>query len=63
MKKAIINSLLLFVFIVINSFPQVPQTISYQGVLKDNNGALVNSSQALTFKLYKTETNGSAIWT
>jgi hypothetical protein len=63
MIKAIVYSLLLFVFIINNLYSQIPQTINYQGVLKDNNGVLVNSSQALTFKLYETETNGSIVWT
>ncbi len=46
------------------AFPQVPRTISYQGILTDGNGTPVSDGDyELTFKLYDVETGGSALWT
>jgi phage-related tail fiber protein len=62
MKKWII----IFIFIVlsIKSEAQIPQLISYQGVLTDNSGVIVaDASYSITFKLYTVSTAGSAIWT
>ncbi len=43
---------------------QVPNTISYQGLLMDAGGAVVpDANYSLTFKLYTVATGGSAIWT
>ena len=42
---------------------QIPQTISYQGVLTDASGIVVpDGSYGLTFKLYDLETGGTALW-
>lgn len=42
----------------------IPQTINFQGVLKDASGNIVtNGDYNLTFKLYETETGGSPLWT
>ncbi len=62
MKNFVTTLLLLLVFIVCETFAQVPAKINYQGVLKDNAGNLVNGSKSLTFKLYKVATNGTALW-
>ncbi|MCL5029274.1 MAG: hypothetical protein M1480_09690 [Bacteroidetes bacterium] len=43
-------------------FGQVPSTISYQGVLTNNNGTPLNGSYTMQFGLYTTSTGGSAIW-
>src|SRR5438552_6590928 len=40
---------------------QVPRTISYQGVIK-NNGVLINESPHITVALYDSPTGGSAIY-
>ena len=43
---------------------QIPQTLSYQGVLTDNSGVNVtDGNYDLTFNLYAVETGGSALWT
>lgn len=43
---------------------QVPQTISYQGVLTDASGNLVSDgSYNLTFKLYDVTSGGTPLWT
>lgn len=42
----------------------VPQTLSYQGVLRDGVGnAVSDGSYDLTFRLYNVESGGSALWT
>jgi len=53
--------LILFAGIV---FGQVPQTISYQGILTDANGKTVpDGNYNLAFKLYDAASGGSALWT
>jgi hypothetical protein len=48
----------------INLYSQIPQLISYQGVLTDNSGNLVSDgSYNLTFNLYTVAVGGSSIWT
>ena len=43
---------------------QIPQTLSYQGVLKDTGGMNVpNGDYQLTFNLYPVQTERLAIWT
>lgn len=53
-------------FIIILAFTalaQVPNKISYQGILTDQNGQIVlNNDYTLTFKLYDTIIGGSALW-
>lgn len=42
----------------------IPQTINFQGVLKDASGNIVpNGDYNLTFKIYNVETGGTALWT
>lgn len=47
-----------------NSFAQgIPETINYQGILKDASGVVVpNGDYNLTFKLYDVGSGGSSIW-
>lgn len=41
----------------------IPETINYQGVLKDASGVVVpNGDYTLAFKLYDVESGGTAIW-
>lgn len=52
----------LFTLIVFSSFCQVPQTLSYQGLLTDNAGVpLTDGSYAVTFRFYAAATGGVAI--
>src|SRR4030043_450872 len=45
-------------------FSQIPQTLSYQGVLKDCGGNIApNGTYNLTFRLYNTGTGWVALWT
>lgn len=42
----------------------IPQTINFQGVLKDASGNIVpNGDYNLTFKIYNAESGGTALWT
>lgn len=62
MKKA----LLLGLFIAIASpiWGQVPQTMSYQGILTDASGGLVaDGNYSLTFRIYDASTGGNQLWT
>ncbi|MBN1480275.1 tail fiber domain-containing protein [candidate division KSB1 bacterium] len=63
MKRSIF---FLSLFCVVTSvvFAQIPQTISYQGVLSDATGAPVaDGNYTLVFKLYASATGGTALWT
>jgi len=53
---------LLLIFANCNLLAQVPNTISYQGVLKDANGIPLTGSYNLLFKIYQSETGGTEIW-
>ncbi len=62
MKKL---SLILFVLIIITqfTFSQVPQKISFQGILTDSEGTVVaDGDYSLKFKLYDAATNGTTLW-
>jgi hypothetical protein len=62
MKRILFLSALLFVLAVQVSLEQIPQTISYQGVLTDANGkAVPDGDYSLTFKLYDV-TGGVELW-
>ncbi len=64
MKRSVI--LTVFSLLVLGQFGwgQVPQTISYQGVLRDASGNIVdNGTYTLRFKLYNVEVGGSALGT
>lgn len=56
--------LIMVLFSINQSYSQIPQLISYQGVLTDNSGNLVSDgSYNLTFNLYTVSVGGSSIWT
>jgi len=65
MKKTVLFFVVLITLISIsNIYSQgIPQTINYQGVLKDASGVVVpNGDYSLTFKLYDLPSGGSALW-
>jgi hypothetical protein len=43
-------------------FSQVPQTMGYSGKLTDGNGSFINGQVNITFRLYGTQTGGTALW-
>jgi len=62
MKILLVKAILILTLI--NSFGQVPQTLSYQGLLTDNSGVPVaDGSYAVTFRFYSAATGGTAIAT
>jgi YVTN family beta-propeller protein len=50
-------------FLAVVAWGAVPQTINYQGYLKNTDGSPVNTSVSVVFSLYTTASGGSAIWT
>lgn len=66
MKRITIFFVLLFVgMITCEIIAQgIPQTINFQGVLKDASGNIVsNGDYNITFKIYDAESGGTALWT
>jgi hypothetical protein len=63
--KSIYTILFIVAFSSIVSFSQtIPQTLNYQGVLKDGSGVILpNGNYSITFKLYNSANGGSALWT
>ncbi len=62
MKKSFV---LLMIFFTLSGITQaqIPQTISYQGVLTDSNGELITSNGLrLTFQFYSTAEGGEPLW-
>ena len=63
MKKILNFTVLFSVLIVSLAFAQIPQTMSYQGVLTGADGnPVADGSVSLTFKLYANATGGTALW-
>ena len=63
-SNLIIFSVMLFCMTCFNAFGQQVKKISIQGFLKDGTGkAVTDGNQDITFKLYTTETGGTAAWT
>ena len=55
---------ILLIAVVQLSAQTIPQTINYQGVLKDVSGVVVpNGDYNIAFNLYDVETGGGALWT
>jgi trimeric autotransporter adhesin len=62
--KSISTLIIVFsLFFTTLSYAQIPQTISYQGVLTDGSGNPLTSTHNLQFSLFSTTTGGSALWT
>ena len=63
-KPVLIIAVLIILMSISNIYSQgIPQTINYQGVLKDASGIVVpNGDYSLTFKLYDLPSGGSALW-
>ncbi len=53
----------LFALLVISAAAQIPETISFQGILKDNNGDVVtDGSYAMEFQLFDAISSGTSVW-
>ena len=63
MKRTIILASISVLCLLQTGWGQVPRTISYQGVLKDNNDAIVTDGQYdLTFRLFDVVEFGTPLW-
>jgi len=63
MKKWIFITLIFIAILVTFAHAQIPQTMSYQGVLTGVDGkAVQDGDYAITFRLYDTATRGNALW-
>lgn len=60
MKKLLLS--LVAILFAINAYAQ-PSTITYQGVLTNASGELIDGSRDITFKIYNASSGGSALWT
>lgn len=63
MKHFQLNLILIFVLCINVLQAQIPQTMNFQGVLKDNNGQPVTDTKFMEFRVYTNETGGTPIWT
>ncbi|MCX7737382.1 MAG: hypothetical protein N2319_11815 [Candidatus Kapabacteria bacterium] len=66
MKKVLLLSLIVLISLIAtpfsNVFAQLPKQLSWQGVVRDNNNAVLNQSVPMTFAIYEQEFGGSPIW-
>ncbi len=54
---------LILLFVAVTSYSQVPETMSFQGILNDSNGDVVSDdSYTLEFELYDALTAGTKVW-
>jgi hypothetical protein len=64
MLRSITVFMLLLIFLSGAGLSQIPQTMSYQGVLRDGSGVIVpNDDYNLTLRIYNTSSGGTALWT
>ena len=63
MKSIKVFCLLIFVFSFSSTEAQIPQTMSYQGILIDNQGQTVSDGEyQINFKVYTQQTEGTTLW-
>jgi hypothetical protein len=63
MKRLFAILFALFLICTANLLAAVPQQINYQGYLTDTGGNALDTTVAMTFKLYTDSTAGSLLWT
>ena len=64
MKNLLLSLSLIILLTAITVTGQIPQTMSYQGVLTDNSGVTVpDGDYSILFNLYDVSTSGSPLWT
>jgi hypothetical protein len=62
MKKSYMAIMLMLIIMTHIVWSQVPQTMSYQGVLTDGQGSPLSGTFSLTFRMYEQADGGTAIW-
>jgi predicted regulator of Ras-like GTPase activity (Roadblock/LC7/MglB family) len=61
-RNIITTTVVLTLILAALAFAGVPQTINYQGYLKDTAGAPVSTATSMTFSLYSTASGAGAVW-
>jgi len=62
MKRRFLLGAVFILLAVQTSWGQIPATLSYQGVLRDSDGELLEGSHTLVVRLYEQEQLGQPIW-
>ncbi len=62
MKQNKLIVILIFLFTSVLT-AQVPSTLSWQGILQDDSGDLLDGQYTITTKIYDAQTGGNALWT
>jgi uncharacterized protein (TIGR02145 family) len=57
------KSVIIITLLALFSLSAQPSTITYQGVLKDDNGDVITGTESIKFDIYTVETGGSSLWT
>ena len=63
MKRTILIATIMILLLPQLSWGQIPQTMSYQGVVTDASGVAVNGDMVLTFTLWDAAAEGTQLWT
>ena len=63
MKRTILIATIMILLVPQLSWGQIPQTMSYQGVVTDASGVAVNGNVDLTFILWDAAAEGTQVWT
>src|SRR5688572_29860291 len=67
MKRSVMTAVTAFLWLLVHpqgTQAQVPQIMSYQGVLTDSgDGPVPNGNYNFSFRIYSVSTGGSALWT
>ncbi len=62
MKRTYVLAALMAVFAASFAYAQIPQTMSYQGMVKDQTGQLLSGTHNLTFKIYDQPGSTTPLW-
>ncbi|MCX7737257.1 MAG: hypothetical protein N2319_11155 [Candidatus Kapabacteria bacterium] len=62
MKRTLLLSILMVVFIILTSVAQIPQSISWQGILQDAQGNNLNGVHTVHFSFYDVANGGTPLW-
>lgn len=60
MKKFLI--IITMLFIALTAYSQIPQKMSWQGILTDDQGVELDGNYNITLKIFDVQSNGTALW-
>jgi hypothetical protein len=64
MKRLLTSFVLLLCLVSLQTLAQIPEIITYQAQIVNSNGVIIpDGNYEMTFKLYNSETGGTALWT